>query len=72
MIAYYTDPADCSKRTTNGNVDRVTIAGAGIDGSDVVTGVVMDAAPECDPVSQKILGTLKINRSVLSGLNSVC
>ena len=68
VIAYYTDPADCSKRTTNGNVDRVTIAGAGIDGSDVVTGVVMDAAPECDPVSQKILGTLKINRSVLSGL----
>ena len=46
----------------------VTIAGAGINGSDVVTGVVMDAAPECDPVSQKVLGTLKVNRSLLSGL----
>ncbi len=68
VVAYYTNPADCSKRTTFGNVDRVTISGAGVDGSDVVTGVVMDAAPECDPLSQKILGTLKVNQSTLTGL----
>lgn len=68
VVGYFTNPADCSKRTTNGNVDRVVFSGAGASGSDVVTGVRMDAAPECDPLSQKVLGTLKVNRSTLSGL----
>ena len=68
VVGYFTNPADCSKRTTNGNVDRVVFSGAGASGSDVVTGVLMDAAPECDPLSQKVLGTLKVNRSTLSGL----
>ena len=68
VVGYFTNPADCTKRTTNGNVDRVVFSGAGVAGSDVVTGVVMDAAPECDPLTQKVLGTLKVNRSTLSGL----
>lgn len=68
VVAYYSDPSDCDTRTTFGNVDRVTIAGAGVAGTDLVTGVVMDAAPECDAVAQKVLGTLKVNRSLFSGL----
>lgn len=69
VIAFYSDPSDCSKRTGNGNVDRIAISGAGTSSDDYVTGVVMDAAPECDPVNEKILGTLKVNRSTLSGID---
>lgn len=69
VIAFYSNPADCSKRTGNGNVDRISITGLGAAGDDYVNGVVMDAAPECDPVNEKILGTLKVNRSSMTGID---
>ena len=70
VIAYYSNPAQCSKqRTTFGNVDRVAITGQGTSGLDAVTGVLMQAAPGCTANNERILGTLKVNRSELSSLD---
>ncbi len=69
VIAFYSNPNDCGRRTGNGNVDRVTIVGDGVSGSDAVTAVLMDAAPQCDAITQKILGTLKVNRVELTDLD---
>ena len=70
VIAYYSNPVQCSKqRTTFGNVDRVAITGQGTSGLDAVTGVLMQAAPGCTANNERILGTLKVNRSELSSLD---
>ena len=69
VIAFYSNQANCSARTTFGNVDRVTIAGGGVDSPETVTGVLMQAAPGCEDASERILGTLKVNRSELFGLD---
>ena len=69
VIGFYSNPADCSKRTGFGVVDRVDITGSGSAGQDIVTGVVMDAAPGCSAANQKLLGTLKLNRSTLRDLD---
>ncbi len=69
VIAYYSDPAKCSNRATFGNVDRVSITGQGTSGLDVVSGVVMEAAPGCTADNERITGTLKINRADLAGLD---
>ena len=69
VIAYYSNPDQCSKRATFGNVDRVVITGAGTSGLDAVTGVLMEAAPGCDANNERITGTLKVNRSDLVDLD---
>jgi len=70
LVAFYSDPDSCSaNRTAFGNVDRVVMSGLGVDGSDFVVGVTMDSHPDCDPVSEKVLGTLKVNRSELDNLD---
>ncbi|MDA0630740.1 MAG: hypothetical protein O2981_05105 [Proteobacteria bacterium] len=69
VIAYYSDPDECSKRTTFGNVDRVVISGMGTSGLDAVTGVLMEAAPGCTADNERILGTLKVNRSDMADLD---
>ncbi|MEM1144345.1 MAG: hypothetical protein AAGI88_17320 [Pseudomonadota bacterium] len=66
VIQFITDPANCGDRTTFGTVDRVAIRGLGIDGGDFVNGVNMFAASGCD---QRILGTLKVNRSTFESLD---
>ena len=66
VIGFYSNPADCSKRTAAGNVDRVVMQGPGVDGTDILTGVRMTNADSCD---SKILGTLKVNRSELDGFS---
>ena len=69
VIAYYSNATQCSKRTTFGNVDRVAITGQGTSGLDAVTGVLMQAAPGCTADNERVLGTLKVNRSELSSLD---
>ena len=68
VIAYYSNPAQCDKRTTFGNVDRVVITGTGTSGLNSVTGVLMEAAPGCTADNERVLGTLKINRSDMASL----
>ena len=68
VIAFYSNAADCADRTVFGNVDRVIIAGTGTQGSDTVVGIIADVAPGCDSANQRVLGTLKVNRSELSDL----
>ena len=68
VIAYYSNPAQCSKRTTFGNVDRVVITGTSTSGLNAVTGVLMEAAPGCTADNERVLGTLKVNRSDMAGL----
>ena len=68
VIAFYSNAANCADRTVFGNVDRVVIAGAGTQGSDTIVGVTADVAPDCDGADQKVLGTLKVNRSELRDL----
>lgn len=68
VIAYYSNPAQCSKRTTFGNVDRVVITGTSTSGLNAVTGVLMQAAPGCTADNERVLGTLKVNRSDMAGL----
>ena len=68
VIAFYSNAANCSARTVFGNVDRVVITGTGPQGSDTVVGITADAAPGCDSSDQKVLGTLKVNRSELLDL----
>ena len=69
VIAFYSDQADCDARTVFGNVDRVVISGSGIQGSDTVFGITASAAPGCDVSTQKVLGTLKVNRSEIDNLD---
>lgn len=69
VIAYYSNPQQCDKRTTFGNVDRVVITGNGASGTDTVSGVRMEAAPGCSGNSGRILGTLKVNRSDMVDLD---
>ena len=69
VIAYYSNPDKCSSRTTFGNVDRVAFVGMGTSGLDTVSGVVMGAAPGCDEDNERILGTLKVNRSDMTDLD---
>ena len=68
VIAFYSNAANCSARTVFGNVDRVVITGTGTQGSDTIVGVTADVAPGCDSSDQKVLGTLKVNRSELLDL----
>ena len=68
VIAFHSNAADCADRTVFGNVDRVVIAGAGTQGTDTVVGIIADVAPGCDSANQRVLGTLKVNRSELSDL----
>ena len=68
VIAFHSNAADCADRTVFGNVDRVVIAGTGTQGSDTVVGIIADVAPGCDSSNQRVLGTLKVNRSELSDL----
>ena len=68
VIAFRSNAANCADRTVFGNVDRVVIAGTGTQGSDTVVGVSADVAPGCDSSDQKVLGTLKVNRSELLDL----
>ena len=70
VVAFYSDPNSCAdNRTVFGNVDRVVMSGTGVDGSDQVVGVKMDSHPDCDSTTQKVLGTLKVNRSELDKLD---
>lgn len=69
VIAYYSNPQQCDKRTTFGNVDRVVINGTGVTGLDTVTGVLMEPAPGCSADNERILGTLKVNRSDMTELD---
>ena len=68
VIAFHSNAANCADRTVFGNVDRVVIAGTGTQGSDTVVGIIADVAPGCDSSDQRVLGTLKVNRSELSDL----
>ena len=67
VIAFRSNAANCADRTVFGNVDRVVIAGTGPKGSDTVVGINVDVAPGCSS-DQKVLGTLKVNRSELRDL----
>ena len=64
-IGFYSNASDCASRTTFGNVDRVVIQGPGSAATDVLTGIRMTNAAEC---ADKVLGTLKVNRSEIDGL----
>ena len=68
VIAFHSNAANCADRTVFGNVDRVVITGSGAQGSDTVVGISADVAPGCDSSDQKVLGTLKVNRSELRDL----
>ncbi len=68
VIGFYSNPTRCNSRTTFGVVDRVAITRTGTNSSDIVSGVVMQPAPGCTSSSERILGTLKINRSDMSQL----
>ena len=66
MVGFYSDIEDCTKgKTMFGNVDRVALAGPGAEASDLLMGVTMSRSSECDDI---VLGTLKVNRSDISGL----
>ena len=70
LVAFYSDPDSCTgNRTVFGNVDRVVMSGLGVDGLDSVVGVVMDSHPSCDSATEKVLGTLKVNRSEIDNLD---
>jgi len=65
VVGFYSNPENCGNRTAFGNVDRVAIQGLGGEAVDLVNGVVMTNSGQCD---NKILGTLKVNRSDIDGL----
>ena len=77
VIGFYTNPADCSKRTVTGVVDRVIIEGGGASSIDFTTGITIDTAPECFPedsseplpTSSKALGGLRANRNQIRDLD---
>lgn len=66
VINFASNPDDCDERTLNGNVDRIVMVGPGSGAADILTGVAMVNADACD---SKVLGTLKVNRSEISGLS---
>ena len=66
VVGFYSDIEDCTKgKTMFGNVDRVALAGPGAEANDLLMGVSMSRSSECDDI---VLGTLKVNRSDISGL----
>jgi hypothetical protein len=66
-IGFYSNANSCSDdRTVFGNVDRVVINGPGASATDLVSAVSMTKANACDDI---VLGTLKVNRSEISGLS---
>ena len=77
VVGFYTNPADCSKRTVTGVVDRVIIEGGGASAIDFTTGITIDTAPECFPAddseplptSSKALGGLRVNRNQIRDLD---
>jgi len=65
-IGFYSNANSCSDdRTVFGNVDRVVINGPGASATDLISAVSMTKANACDDI---VLGTLKVNRSEISGL----
>lgn len=65
-IGFYSNANSCSSdRTIFGNVDRVVITGPGASVTDMISAVSMSKANVCDDI---VLGTLKVNRSEISGL----
>lgn len=78
LIGFYTSPTACTtNRTIFGTVDRVIIEGGGVSALDFVTGITIDAAPECFPedddtplpVANKVLGSLTVNRNQIRDLD---
>lgn len=76
LIGFYTDPATCTtNRTIFGSVDRVIIEGGGVSALDFVTGITIDASPECFPedaslpIANKVLGSLTVNRNQIRDLD---
>ena len=77
VVGFYTNPADCSKRTVTGVVDRVIIEGGGASSIDFTTGITIDTAPECFPEdsseplpsSSKALGGIRVNRNQIRDLD---
>jgi hypothetical protein len=67
VIGFYSDAEDCANgKTMFGNVDRVVISGPGSSATDMLIGVTMSRSSQCEDI---VLGTLKVNRSVISGLS---
>ena len=65
-IGFYSNANSCTDdRTIFSNVDRVVITGPGSGVTDMITAVSMTKANACDEI---VLGTLKVNRSEISGL----
>ena len=65
-IGFYSNANSCADdRTVFGNVDRVVISGPGTGVTDMISAVSMTKANVCDEI---VLGTLKVNRSEISGL----
>ena len=65
-IGFYSNANSCADdRTIFSNVDRVVITGPGAGVTDMITAVSMTKANACDEI---VLGTLKVNRSEISGL----
>ena len=65
IIGFYSDAANCSARTLFAQVDRVSMSGPGAAGSDILYGVALTNASAC---SDKVLGTIKVNRATLSDM----
>ena len=67
VIGFYSNANSCADdRTIFGNVDRVVITGPGAGVTDMISAVSMTKANVCDEI---VLGTLKVNRSEISGLS---
>ena len=69
VVGIYSDGGNCSNRTAFANLDRLAITGAGTDSEDYVTGVTVEAADGCSASNERILGTLKVNRSEITKLH---
>ncbi|MEM6539498.1 MAG: hypothetical protein AAF668_17445, partial [Pseudomonadota bacterium] len=65
VIFFTADPADCELRTAFGNVDRVSLSGPG-NTIDLGAAVQMTESELC-PLDLRLLGTLKVNRSEITG-----
>ena len=69
VVGIYSDDSKCSNRTAFANLDRLAITGAGTDSEDYVTAVTVVAAEGCSASNERILGTLKVNRSEITNLH---